>query len=294
VSERRCCRALGLSRSSQRYQAVFREDEEALKGRIAVLAAAHRRYGYRRIGVLLAREGRCVNHKRVERLWREAGFQVPRRQHKRRRLNDGTGSVLRAEYPNHVWSYDFMEDRTHHGRKFRLLTVIDEFTRECLAIRVERRLNSRVVISELARLCGDRGCPQFLRSDNGPEFAARAVRAWLSDAGVSAAFVAPGSPWENGHCESFNGKFRDELLAGEVFVSLKEAQVVIEAWRRGYNTVRPHSSLDYRTPCEAMAEWLAGRGGDAADAGSDWRAAGTAFAPLRPCQQRVATGAGLS
>ena len=217
---------------------------------IARLASAYGRYGYRRITALLCREGWQVNHKRVERIWRREGLKVPVKQPKRGRLwlNDGSCIRLRAAWPNHVWSYDFVLDRTHDGRAFRMLTVIDEFTRECLAIHVDRKLNSESVLDCIADLFVKHGPPDHIRSDNGSEFTAHVVREWLGRVGVKTLYIEPGSPWENGYNESFNGKLRDEMLNGEIFYSLKEAQVLIEQWRQHYNTVRPHSSLGYRPP----------------------------------------------
>lgn len=226
------------------------DDEAALTRSIIDLARQYGRYGYRRITALLRTEGWHTNHKRVERIWRVEGLKVPPRQAKRGRLwlNDGSCVRLRPEYANHVWSYDFVEDRTRDGRKFRTLNVVDEFTREALAIRVARKLKSDDVIDVLADLFITRGVPAFIRSDNGPEFAAVAVKAWISGVGARTAYIEPGSPWENGYVESFNGKFRDELLACEVFNTLAEARVLIERWRVHYNTARPHSSLRYRPP----------------------------------------------
>jgi len=214
------------------------------------LASKYGRYGYRRITALLRREGWRVNHKRVQRIWRQEGLRVPSKQPKRARLwlNDGSCVRLRAEYPNHVWSYDFVADRTHDGRALKMLTIVDEYTRECLAIRVERQQRSPQVLEQLADLFIKRGPPAFIRSDNGSEFTADLVRKWLRALGVGTLFIEPGSPWENGYIESFNGKFRDELLNGEIFFTLAEAKTVVEAWRREYNEFRPHSSLDYRPP----------------------------------------------
>ena len=208
------------------------------------------RYGYRRIRRMLVDEGWRVNVKRVWRIWRREGLKVPSKQPKRGRLwlNDGSCVRLRPERPNHVWSYDFVQDRTEDGRAFRMLCVIDEFTRRCLAIVVARRLRSDDVLQCLTDLFVAHGPPQHIRSDNGPEFAAKAVRQWLGKLGVKTLFIEPGSPWENGYCESFNSKLRDELLNGEIFTTLYEAQVLIENWRRHYNAVRPHSSLGYRPP----------------------------------------------
>jgi transposase InsO family protein len=250
VSERRACAALGQHRSTQRKPARDRDDEAALTADIIELAKTYGRYGYRRITALLRSAGWAVNAKRVQRIWRREGLKVPQKQPKRGRLwlNDGSCVRLRAERPNHVWSYDFVEDRTHDGRKFRMLCVIDEFTREALAIQVKRRLNSTDVLETLADLMILRGPPAYVRSDNGPEFIAKTLREWIAAVGSQTAYIEPGSPWENGYCESFNSKLRDELLDGEIFFSLTEAQVLIEAWRRHYNAVRPHSSLKYRPP----------------------------------------------
>lgn len=250
VSERRACLVLGQPRSTQRRQLVMREDERPLTKAIIDLATEYGRYGYRRITALLRQQGWEVNHKRVERIWRREGLKVPQKQPKRARLwlNDGSCIRLRATHAKHVWSYDFVMDRTHDGRAYRMLTVIDEYTHECLAIEVKRKLNSKDVLDCLNRLFLVHGVPEHIRSDNGAEFTAKAVREWLSAAKVRTLFIEPGSPWENGYNESFNGKLRDELLNGEIFYTLKEAKVVIESWRRHYNTVRPHSSLNYRPP----------------------------------------------
>jgi putative transposase len=216
------------------------------------------------IARLLRRAGWLVNDKRVERIWRREGLKVPARQPKRARLwlNDGSCIRLRAERPNHVWSYDFVEERTHDRRKFRMLNIIDEFTRECLAIRLSRRLRSVDVIDVLSDLFILRGVPAHIRSDNGPEFVATAVQEWIGAVGAKTAYITPGSPWENGFIESFNARLRDELLDGEVFYTLREAQIVIESWRRHYNTIRPHASIGYRAPAPevfvpALAAWPA-------------------------------------
>jgi transposase InsO family protein len=217
---------------------------------IGALATQYGRYGYRRVTGLLREAGWGVNKKRVERIWRREGLKVPARQPKRGRLwlNDGSCIRLRPERPNHVWAYDFVADRTHEGKAYRMLTVIDEFTRECLAIVVSRKINSHDVLYTLADLFIRRGIPVHIRSDNGPEFCARAVREWLARLGVGALFIEPGSPWENGYIESFIGKMRDELLNREIFYTIKEARILIEHWRRHYNGVRPHSALRYRPP----------------------------------------------
>ena len=236
---------------TQRRVPTGRDDEERLTADIVELARQYGRYGYRKIAELLhVHAGWVVNDKRVERIWRREGLKVPQRQPKRGRLwlSDGSCVRLRAERANHVWSYDFVEDRTHEGRKYRMLNVIDEFTHECLAIRIDRRLKSIDVIDVLSDLFILRGVPEHIRSDNGPEFVAKAVQAWIGSVGAKTAYIAPGSPWENGFIESFNARLRDELLDGEIFYSLAEAKIVIESWRRHYNTVRPHGSLGYKPP----------------------------------------------
>jgi putative transposase len=217
---------------------------------ITALATRYGRYGYRRITALLNERGWQVNHKRVERIWRQEGFKVPKKQPKRGRLwlNDGSCIRLRPERKDHVWSYDFVTARTADGRAFRMLTIIDEYTRECLAILVERRLTYEDVIDQLFNLFILRGIPEHIRSDNGPEFTAKAIRKWLERLGVKTLFIEPGSPWENGYIESFNGKLRDELLNREIFTTLIEAKVLIADWRKEYNQVRPHSALGYRPP----------------------------------------------
>ena len=225
--------------------------------RITELATQYGRYGYRRVTALLQREGWQVNHKRIQRLWRREGLKVPRRQPKRGRLwlNDGSCVRRRAEYRDHVWSYDFVLERTRDGRPVRVLVVVDEYSRECLAMKVARRLRSEDVLECLAELFVLRGQPAYLRSDNGAEFTAKAVREWLARLGVTTLYIEPGSPWENGYVESLIGKFRDELLNGEIFYTLTEAKVLIDRWRREYNRVRPHSSLGYRPPAPETIEW---------------------------------------
>lgn len=214
------------------------------------LARQYGRYGYRRIAALLRDAGWQVNDKRVERLWRREGLKVPVKQPKKGRLwlNDGSCIRLRPTYVDHVWSYDFVHHRTEDGRAYRTLNILDEFSRECLDIKVKRKLNSTDVIDALTDLFILRGVPAYIRSDNGPEFIAEAVRQWIKAVGSNTAYIEPGSPWENGYCESFNARFRDELLNGEIFYSLKEAQIAIEQWRQHYNTKRPHSALGYRPP----------------------------------------------
>jgi len=250
VSQRRAYRALGQVRRTQRYTLKVADDEAILTANIISLASEYGRYGYRRITALLRREGWGVNHKRVERIWRQEGLKVPVRQPKRGRLwlNDGSCIRFRPEHRNHVWAYDFVFDRTREGRPLKFLTIVDEFTRECLTIEVARRQTSRDVLRTLAKLMLKYGIPKHIRSDNGSEFVAKAVRAWLWRLGVGTLFIERGSPWENGYVESFNGKFRDELLDGEIFTTLQEAKVLTKWWRHQYNHIRPHSSLGYLPP----------------------------------------------
>ena len=242
ASERHACHVLGQPRSTQRRVKKLSGDEEALRTDVIRLASRFGRYGYRQITNLLRIEGWEVNHKRVERIWRQEGLKVPRRQPKRGRLwlNDGSCIRLRPLHKNHVWSYDFVSTRTHDGRALKLLTVLDEYTRQCLAIKVGRKTRAHDVLEVLTDLFARHGPPEHLRSDNGPEFTAKLVRRWLARLRVQTLYIAPGSPWENGYNESFNGKLRDEFLNGEIFYTLPEATVLVEQWRRLYNTVRPH------------------------------------------------------
>jgi transposase InsO family protein len=254
VSERAACRAVGQPRSTQRYAAQRRNGERALRDRMRELALRHPRYGYRRVGALLRAEGFAVNHKRARRLWREEGLKVPRKQRKRRRLPGagGGGNAChrrRAGRPDHVWAFDFCFDRTADGRPLKVFSVVDEFTRRCLAIRAGRRVTGGDVVrvlDALARSGG--GGPEHVRCDNGPEFACAAVRAWAAGTAVGALYVEPGSPWENGYAESYHARLRDELLDREEFATVAQARALLEAWRREYNTERPHGSLGYRTP----------------------------------------------
>ena len=242
---------LGQHRSTQRRVPTGPDDEERLTADLVELARRHGRLGYRKIAEMLrSTAGWIVNDKRVERIWRREGLKVPAKQSKQGRIWSADGSCirLRAERPNHVWSYDFVEDRTHEGRKYRMLNLIDEFTHECLAIRVDRKLKSTDVIDLLSDQFILRGVPEHIRSDNGPEFVAKAVQDWVRAVGAKTAYIERGSPWENGFIESFNARLRDELLDGEIFYSLAEARIVIESWRRHYNTVRPHGSLGYKPP----------------------------------------------
>ncbi len=249
-SERRICKALGIRRSSVRYVSQPREDESALTAALTRLASQYGRYGYRRIHALLRAEGWQVSHSRVWRIWRLEGLKVPHKQPKRSRLwlNDGSCIRLSPQHRNHVWSWDFVFDRTQDGRVLKLMVVIDEYTRRCLAIHVARRIRSKEALQVFADLIIRHGTPEYIRSDNGPEMVAKNLRSWLQRIGTQTAYITPGSPWENGYCESFNGKLRDELLNGEIFYTLKEAEVIIERWRNHYNTRRPHSALGYRPP----------------------------------------------
>jgi len=250
ISERRICKVIELPRSTKRYKLLVKDDEPRLTARITELAKEYGRYGYRRITALLNREGWHVNHKRVERIWRREGLKAPKKQPKRKRLwlNDGSCIRLRPGHPNHVWSYDFVLDRTRDGRPLRILTMIDEYTRECLAIDISRHSGSTDIIERLFELFILRGIPEYIRSDNGPEFISKAIRKWMKASNVKTLYIEPGSPWENGYIESFNGKLRDEFLNLEIFDTLFEAKVLAERWRREYNTFRPHSSLNYRPP----------------------------------------------
>jgi len=257
MSERRACRLVNQPRGTQRYQLTQREDEDALTQAIIEFASLYGRYGYRRITALLKRDGWRVGKDRVERIWRREGLKVPQKQKPRRRLwlNDGSCVRLRPERSNHVWSYDFVSAKTYDGRTVRMLNLIDEYSRECLLIRSERRWSSAKVIEALADVMVMKGVPDHLRSDNGPEFVAKELRKWLANTGTKASYIEPGSPWENGYCESFNSKLRDEFLNGEIFYSMKEIRVLAERWRVHFNTIRPHSSLGYRPP--APAAWIA-------------------------------------
>ena len=249
-SERCICKALGISRNTVRYVPQPRDDEDALTATILRFAGQYGRYGYRRVHALLRSEGWEVSHGRVMRLWQREGLKVPQKQPKRGRLwlNDGSCIRLRPERRNHAWSWDFVFDRTHDGRPIKLMVVVDEYTRECLAVHVARRIRGRDALDVFADLMETHGIPEHIRSDNGPEMVAKKPRNWLGRLGTKTIYITPGSPWENGYCESFNGKLRDELLNGELFYTLREAQVLIDQWRVFYNTKRPHSSLGYRPP----------------------------------------------
>ena len=259
MSQRRACEVLGQARSTQRYQPAEPDGEKALVKRMKELSAQHPRYGYRRVWALLRAEKFEVNKKRVHRLWRREGLKVPRRQRKRRRLghSDNSCTRRRAEHPDHVWSYDFVMDETSDGRRLKLLPVVDEFTRECLAIEMERRLTAADVVATLRYLFELRGPPRFVRSDNGPEFVAEAVKAWLKNSGCGTLYIEPGSPWENAYVESFNGRLEDELLNREEFATVREAKVLVEDHRLQYNHRRPHSALGYMTPAAFAASYRA-------------------------------------
>jgi transposase InsO family protein len=253
VSERRAGRVLGQQRSTQRQPPRKATEEEGrLVARMLELVREHPRFGYRRIWALLRREGWRVNRKRVHRLWRQQGLKVPRKQRKKRRLGSSANSCVRrpAEHKDHVWAWDFLHDRPSDGRPLKWFTLVDEYTRECLALEGERGMTAKAVSAVLARVVRQRGAPLHIRSDNGPEFIARAIRAWMAQAGLETLYIEPGAPWANGYAESFNGKVRDELLNAEEFGSVLEAQVLAKEWRRDDNHVRPHSSLGYRTPAE--------------------------------------------
>jgi transposase InsO family protein len=253
VSQRRACRVLGQPRSTQRQTPrALEEEERRLVTRLLALVRRHPRYGYRRIWALLRREGWQVNRKRVHRLWRQQGLKVPRKQRKRRRLGSSANSCVRrpAEHKDHVWSWDFLHDRTTDGRALKWFTLVDEYTRECLALEVRRGMTAQAVQEVLAEVIRSRGAPEHIRSDNGPEFIAKAIRGWMAGVGLETLYIAPGAPWENGYGESFNSKVRDELLNAEEFGSLLEARLLGQTWKQDYNHVRPHSSLGYRTPAE--------------------------------------------
>jgi putative transposase len=253
LSVQRACQLIGLQRSTYHYQA--RPDHNSdLLGRLQQLAQQHPRYGYRRICALLRREQK-VNKKRVQRLWQQARLQV--RKHRRKRRRVGGGSVpLQASYPGHVWTYDFIYDACRNGTQLKILTVMDEFTREGLAIEVATSLPSKRVIAVLARLFAIHGAPAYLRSDNGPEFIAKALRIWLAQHQTATWYIDPGCPWQNAFGESFNGSLRDECLQMQLFQGVAEARIVLETYRRHYNDERPHSSLGYRTPAEFKRAWL--------------------------------------
>jgi len=252
VSERRACKLIDQPRSSQRYGARPRDDEAGLVKRMRVLAGQRPRFGYRRIAVLLRRESWHASASRVLRLWRREGLKVPQKRRRKRAIGTSAQAchVRRAEHANHVWCWDFVFDRTTSGSPLKWLSIVDEYTRECLTLKVDRGITSEDVIDTLAELFAMRGVPQAVRSDNGPEFVASAIQRWLNQVSVETRYIAPGSPWENGYAESFHSRLRDEFLATELFESLSAARRMTAAWREDYNHVRPHSSLGYVTPAE--------------------------------------------
>lgn len=255
VSERRACTVLEQPRGTQRYAPRENEEERRLIARLHELVVIHPRYGYRFQTALLRREGWRVNRKRVYRLWRQEGFQVPQKQRKKRRCGSRDGSCLRrrAERKNHVWTWDFIFDRTANGRSLKWLSILDEYTRECLALEVNRTMTSEDVLDVLRDLFVRRGVPQHIRSDNGPEFIAVAIQKFLQATDVGPLYVEPGSPWQNGYAESFHSRLRSELLNAEVFDNVPEAKSLASSWQWDYNHHRPHSSLDYQTPAEFAA-----------------------------------------
>lgn len=244
------CRALGLARSS--FYRVGREREQScrMRGRIVELSGKHPRYGYRRVTALLRREGFAVNAKRVARVRRQEGFKVSKRQRRMRRLGVSSAERQKAERVNDVWSWDFVEDQTGNGSRFRILTLIDECSRQCLAIHAAWSIRAVDVIAVVEAAFARYGRPRHLRSDNGPEFIAYAIADWLEEREIKTLYIRPGAPWENGHIESFHDKLRDECLNRELFGSLLEARIILEQWRNEYNYERPHSSLGYKTPGE--------------------------------------------
>lgn len=295
-SERHACRLLGVARSTHRYKARRVDADAGLVKRIHEIAAKHPRYGYRRVTTLIRRSGWLVNRKRVHRLWRQEGLRVPIRQRKKRRLGHGENGILRrkAERPNHVWSYDFVFDETENGRALKILPVVDEFSRRCLTIEVGRSITARTVIRVLERLFEEYGEPEYIRSDNGPEFIAKAVQSWLKKRGAKALYITPGSPWENAYSESFNSRLRDELLDRELFTSEAEARVLLEDHRREYNEERPHSSLDGKTPAEFVEAWRASNHVEQSESDAHRRPRIDDLDPGRVSSTPEFAGAGLS
>jgi putative transposase len=255
VSERRACRVLDQPRSSQRYISTKADIDTALSQRMVALSRENPRYGYRRVWALLRREGWAVNKKRVQRVWRKAGLMVPSKECKRRRMGASENGVTRrqAKYIDHVWSYDFAMDATEDGRRLKMMPIVEEYSRECLALETERSITAEDVVETLARLFAERGAPSFIRSDNGPEFIAKAVKRWLAASGVETLYIEPGAPWENAYSETFISRLGDELLNREVFANLKEAKVLAEDYRDHYNHHRLHGALEYLTSTEFAA-----------------------------------------
>jgi len=251
ASERKVCALVGLSRTVWRYQAHQRDDETPFRAEIIRLASQYGRYGYRMIAGLMRNAGWILaTPDRVRHIWKEEGLKVPDKQTPRGRLwlNDGSCLRLRPAYQNHVWSYDFVLIRDVYGSKVRMLTMLDEYSRTCLVVHCARHIGANEVIEQLANAMISHGIPEYIRSDNGPEFIANKLRKWLADVGVKTAYITPGSPWENGYCESFNGTLRNELLNGELFYGVRETQALVNQWVQHYNTTRPHSALGYRPP----------------------------------------------
>jgi transposase InsO family protein len=255
ISERRACRVLEQPRSSQRYVSTKVGQDATLAERMVALSKENPRYGYRRVWALLRREGWEVNKKRVQRLWREAGLRVPAKARKRRRLGTSENGCTRrrAKYIDHVWSYDFAMDATDDGRRLKVMPIVDEYSRECLALQMERSITAEDVVKTLAHLFTERGEPAYIRSDNGPEFISEAIKRWLAACGVETLYIEPGAPWENAYSETFISCMRDELLNRELFADLKEAKVLAEDYREHYNHKRPHGALGYLTPMEFTA-----------------------------------------
>jgi transposase InsO family protein len=255
VSQRRACQVVEQPRSTQRYEKRDDAEEREIVKRLQALSRKHPRWGYRFMTRLLRQEGLRINRKRVQRLWREAGLKVPVKVTRKRRLGGSANACFRrrAERPNHVWSYDFVMDQTSDGRRLKILAVVDEYTRECLALEVERCMEAEDVVEVLRKIVAMRGAPESIRSDNGGEFIARAVREYLKANGAQTLYIDPGAPWENAYSETFNSRLGDELLKREVFDTLAEAKVLVAKYRREYNEERPHSSLDYATPAEYAA-----------------------------------------
>ncbi len=256
VSERRACRIVDQPRSSQRYVSTKVVKDTALSERMVALCRENPRYGYRRVWALLRREGWAVNKKRVQRLWREADLKVPAsRERKRRRIGASENGITRrrAQYPGHLWSYDFAMDATEDGRRLKVMPVVDEYSRECLALEMERSITAEDVVEVLDRLFSERGEPTYIRSDNGPEFIAESIKSWLAASGVKTLYIEPGAPWENAYSETFISRLRDELLDREVFANLKEAKLLAKDYRDHYNQERPHGALGYLTPAEFVA-----------------------------------------
>jgi len=260
VSERQACRALSVNRNTIRGAPDKREKDAEIRKKIIAMAERYGRVGYRMITAMLRNEGEIVNHKKVERIWREEGLKLPHKQPKKKRLwlTDGSCIRLRAERQNHVWSYDFVEEKTVDGRRARILNIMDEYTRECLASIPRRSWKDGAVIEVLANLMFQHGIPEYMRSDNGSEFSNKRIRKWLDKAGVITVFIEPGSPWENGYIESFNSRMRDEFLNGEIFGNMYELKVLIDRWVRYYNEIRPHSSLGGKPPAPRVLISVAG------------------------------------